>query len=344
MVDWLRIEETRGWHRGLDGRSLKLDLRRRLSPAVNGVRLLLQPEPSAEGYYRDLRWWKSELPPCRLVWVGDLVAARSGGAHLPALEALVELTKRGGAPFKTVTLPISLLPNATVARVLRESTASPPRSIYSNRPYAGPGPPVRFPRDQWRIELWLDRSGTVVVTAEEIPALAIATLAGYPPFQSAPCCVVADRRARRVVVVPCWEILRFYYAQTSVVRNEVFGFPSWGPETARSLLGWFDGHVFCAGRRRKVRRRGRWHGDYAARQLAAIGHDAAVAFMLTGRAQIRAMPPFRGSTRLLAVGVEAQLGEFAALFVQQILESEPWSGGPGVIRWKKEPWSPRPPG
>ena len=216
---------------------------------------------------------------------------------------------------------------------------SPSRSIPTNRPSAGPGPPVRFPRDQWRIELWLDRFGTVVVTAAEIPAIAIATLAGYPPFQSAPCCVVADRRARRVVVVPCWEILRFYYAQSPAVRNAVFGFPTWGPDTARALLDWFDGHVFCGGRRRNVRRRERWHGGYAARQLAAIGRDAAVAFMLTGRAQIRAIPPFSGSTRLLAVGVEAQLGEFAALFVQQILESEPWQNAPGVIRWKKE--SPR---
>jgi len=29
VVDWDRITETRGWHRGLDGRLLRLDLRRR---------------------------------------------------------------------------------------------------------------------------------------------------------------------------------------------------------------------------------------------------------------------------------------------------------------------------
>jgi hypothetical protein len=117
------------------------------------------------------------------------------------------------------------------------------------------------------------------------------------------------------------------------LRQTVFGCPLWDPHTLRDVLSFFDGHVFCSGPRRRVVRRSIWHGAYAAKQLAAIGRDAVVAYASTGRAQLRALPPFEGATRLAAVGVPAQLGEFAALFVQQILTSVPGPGKPGVIRW-----------
>ena len=66
------------------------------------------------------------------------------------------------------------------------------------------------------------------------------------------------------------------------------------------------------------------------------------AYAQRGRAHIRALPPFRGAARLLAVAVLAQLGDFAALFVRQIVTSVPGEGAPGVIRWKKERLGDRP--
>ncbi len=39
----------------------------------------------------------------------------------------------------------------------------------------------------------------------------------------------------------------------------------------------------------------------------------------------------------MAVGIPLQLGEFAVLFIQQIVESVPGEGDRGVIRWKKIP-------
>jgi hypothetical protein len=60
---------------------------------------------------------------------------------------------------------------------------------------------------------------------------------------------------------------------------------------------------------------------YAGERLVAIGRDTVVGYAVTGRAHIRALPPFRGSARLLAVAVPAQLGAYAA----------------GVIRWTPAP-------
>jgi hypothetical protein len=89
----------------------------------------------------------------------------------------------------------------------------------------------------------------VTVTAEEIPALAIATLRGHPRFASSPLCVVADRSASRLVVVPAWEIFRFYYAQSERLTWSAFA-PAWGLSTLGDLLEGFDGHRFQPDRRR----------------------------------------------------------------------------------------------
>ena len=69
----------------------------------------------------------------------------------------------------------------------------------------------------------------------------------------------------------------------------------------------------------------------------AVGRDTVVGYALTGRAHIRALPPFRGAAQLLAVAVEAQLGEYTALFVQNIVGSAPGEADPGVIRWTPAP-------
>jgi hypothetical protein len=76
---------------------------------------------------------------------------------------------------------------------------------------------------------------------------------------------------------------------------------------------------------------------YAGQRLVAVGRDTVVGYALTGRAHIRALPPFRGAAQLLAVAVGAQLGEYAALFVQHIVGSGPGEGDPAVIRWARAP-------
>jgi hypothetical protein len=67
-----------------------------------------------------------------------------------------------------------------------------------------------FAADRWQIDRWFGSPDMVVVTAAEVPALAIATVAGHPRFASSPLCVVADRAAKRLVVIPGWEIFRSY--------------------------------------------------------------------------------------------------------------------------------------
>jgi hypothetical protein len=316
-------------------------LRRELSSPKEGVRLLLRPElaPEVDHLERLERWLpSSKLPPCRLVWIGDLVDW-DGWLHVAALVGRLVSHEEA---FKAVLLAVKWLGNASVARLLSELPeygSSEPSGMYGE-----PGPNPHFAEDQWRIDLWFGPPDMVTVTAEEIPALAIATLGGHPRFASSPLCVVADRSALRLVVVPAWEIFRFYYAQSERVTWSAFAFPTWGPSTLGNLLEGFDGHRFAPDRRRSS-----WPAvpgevvpstgplGYAAERLVAIGRDTVVSYARTGRAHIRALPPFRGAARLLAVAVLAQLGEFAALFVQQILTSVPGEGAPGVILWKKEP-------
>jgi hypothetical protein len=225
-VDWERISETRGWHRGLDGRSLGLDLRRRLSAPPDGVHLLLDPNSTTPQSYRDMRWKKSELPPCRLVWVGDLIESSAHGS--PDFEALVTLIGPGAAAgeFTAVRLPSRVFPFANVARLLRER---------SDGEYAGPGPEVHFAANRWQIDLWFDRRELVITTVAERAPLAITTLAPYPRFAHTPSCVVVDRRARWVVVLPCWEIFRYYYAQARAPSDGLWLPPLGPPHATRRL-------------------------------------------------------------------------------------------------------------
>jgi hypothetical protein len=238
------------------------------------------------------------------------------------VEALVEpLTESGEeVPFEVFPLPLTALRFLTVARVLAA--------------YGGQAPPPYLLAGEWSVDLWICHSETVIVTTAEFPALAIATLALHPRFATAPLCVMADRRAGLLLIVPCWEIFRFYYAYAYPVARLVFQFPLWTPEMLGRMLKRFDGHVF-----RSACERNTWSPrvatGYAESCLKAIGRDAVVAYAQMGRAQIRAVPPFLGSAWLRCIGVPVQLGKFEALFVQQILGSEPQYGEPGVIRWEQ---------
>ena len=143
-------------------------------------------------------------------------------------------------------------------------------------------------------------------------------------------------------MIPSWEIFRYYYARSERVAWATFGFPLWSAATLGDLLEGFDGHEFADRRRwsppapeEAVRTSEPWR--YAGERLVAIGRDTVVGYAVTGRAHIRALPPFRGSARLLAVAVAAQLGAYTALFVQNIVDSGPEQGEPGVIRWTPAP-------
>jgi hypothetical protein len=307
---------------GTDARSLRTDLQRKLAPPADGLHLDLCPDPA----YRSLNTWGRKLafPPCRLIWIGDVLAAPDD-SHSMYVEALVDpLTESGEElpeelPFEVFPLPLTALRFLTVARVL---------AAYGGQQ----APPPYLLKGEWSVDLWISCPETVIVTTAEFPALAIATLALYPRFATVPLCVMADRRAGLLLIVPCWEIFRFYYAYAFLVARRVFEFPMWTPEMLGRMLKHFDGHLFrwpCS----RAAGSSRVATGYAELQLKTIGRDAVVAYAQMGRAQIRAVPPFLGSAWLRCIGVPVRLGEFEALFVQQILGSEPQYGEPGVIRW-----------
>lgn len=306
-----------------------MDLQRKLAAPTDGLHLELRPDPA----YRSLDIWRRRfvLPPCRLVWIGDVLAAPDGSRAM-YVEVLVErLTEPGTeGPFEVLLLPLTVLRFLTVARVLEELHPAQDQNFLST--YGGPNPPPSLVEGEWSVDLWISCSETVIVTSTEFPALAITTLALHPRFATAPLCVMADRRAGFLVIVPCWEIFRFYYAYAFRVARLIFQFSMWMPGMLGRMLKHFDGHVFRAGCERRA-----WSPrvatGYAESQLKAIGRDAVVAYAQMGRAQIRAVPPFLGSAWLRCIGVPVRLGEFEALFVQQILGSEPQFGEPRVIRW-----------
>ena len=150
-------------------RSLKALLRRELAPPKDDVRLLLRPEATPENRYLEhLQGRDSKLPPCRVVWIGDL--KDWGGLYVAVLveRPVSEET------FATTWLPLGSLRNGSVGRVLSERQID----YESSGSYANAGPSPKFAADRWQIDLWFGAPDTITVTAAEVPALAIATLAG----------------------------------------------------------------------------------------------------------------------------------------------------------------------
>ena len=116
-------------------------------------------------------------------------------------------------------------------------------------------------------------------------------------------CVISDPSTGKLVLIPCWEIFRFYYGQMPAVARLVLEFPRWTEETLERLLGFFDGHRF-----KNSVARPSVPGLPAATQLRAIGRDAAVSYARRGRVQIRAVPPFAGPATLEVVGHPTMVG------------------------------------
>jgi hypothetical protein len=206
-TDVERVLETLHWKKTDDARSLRTDLCRKLNAPGEEIRLMLRPD-GQDG--RPLRYdvWhaRTDLPVCRLVWVGDIVASPFR-SRVPALEVLVEPGMSLGAigAFQQLIVPITALRLLSIARVLKDSQ---PCEIRAKSHYGEPGPRIYFAAHMWDISCWVDRAQTAVMLPEEIPALRLATLTAHPHFANTPLCIFADRPARRLLIVPCWEILR----------------------------------------------------------------------------------------------------------------------------------------
>ncbi len=290
------------------------------------VALRLDPDPEQRNLYGGWRR-KIELPACRLVWVGDPVPAPGPwpGWHVEVL--VTPLTSPSAPKPQVLTLPMSVLGLLTVGRVLEDPSREKPA-----HGFGGPGPQLSFLGSEWIVELSFGSPQTSIASAAAM-GLNVSPLTAH--FADSPLCVVSDPSTGKLVLIPCWEIFRFYYAQMPAVARLVLEFPRWTEETIERLLGFFDGHCF-----RNAVARPSVLGLGAATQLRGIGRDAAVSYARRGRVQIRAVPPFAGPTTLEVVGHPTMVGDHEALFVQQILESRALSEGQPGIRWWSEPVEP----
>jgi hypothetical protein len=300
-------------------------------------RMLAAPKETAAAAFPDAhahayiglkaRKHSDDLSPHRLAWIGAVLRspARSPTPYVEALVAPLE----GGepAPMRIKALPIKTLTTLNVARrwTWKKRLRRKPKRL--------PVPPSKK-RDapkEWTLYLWFGSPDMCVASVDDVPALAIATPPEEQSLARSAFCVVLDRSARRVAIIPCWEIFRYYYAWSEQAAAAVFQFPRWRPGTTAELLVRFDGHRF---RRRRVSRR--WARDdaaYATAQLHAIGRDASVSYARTGRAEIRALPPFVGPVRIGCAGIPLHFGRFSGLLVRRILRSLPRCDADRSLRW-----------
>jgi len=289
------------------------------------VRLRLDPDAEALNGERG-RWRrKIDLPPCRLVWIGA-VTESPDNLPTPHIEALVRpLTATPGVlgPPEVSTLPITTLPLLSVGRVLKKPGAA-------DEDRGGPSLEQRFLGSEWSVDLSFEPSQTSVKTAAEL-GLIIETLADQPRFADPPLCIVTDEARGRLVGIPCWEIVRVYYAWAPLAARLLFQFPRWRAGTLEHLLLSFEGHRFTGPAR--GRRTVGESAAYAALQLQRIGREAAVSYASAGRAQIRAVPPFVGAATLRCVAMPFTIDGYDGLFVQQIIASQPAPDAKAGIEW-----------
>ena len=140
--------------------------------------LRLRLDPDGQPFIQNESWWrqKPEVPPCRLVWVGNLVPS-SGRHSTPHVEALVQLFSSSPGEFSVIQLPAVTLPLLSVGRVLK---AKPGHAEPRQSPRDGPAYERRFLGNEWSIDVWFGTGADCITTAAELPALAICHL-GRPP-------------------------------------------------------------------------------------------------------------------------------------------------------------------
>jgi hypothetical protein len=235
------------------------------------------------------------------------------------------------AEFEVVSVPIKALPPLTLGRILNEEALHP----WERRSgLEDPGSQQRFLYNEWSIDLCWAAGETRLHTASDL-GLEIRPLPER--FADASLCVNVDPVLGRLVVIPCWEVFRYYYAGSPLAAQWIFEFPRWKEETLERLLGRFDGHVF----RRNIS--GLYEGpkETAARELRAIGLDAAASYVRSGRVQIWATPPFIGPATLEVIGLPLVVQGSETVFVQEIINSRPRKDAEPGTRWWPEPVPPR---
>jgi len=270
-----------------------------------------------------------DFPSQRLVWVGAVLRSpvRSATPHIEAL--LAPPASCDPSAMHVASLPIATLTALNAVRGQKKMPSRKPKPHWVRSDV--PRLEKRAAPKQWTLYAWFGSPDTCIVTSGEIPTLEVAMPVTERCPAHAPFCVLFDRASHRVVIFPCWEIFRFYYAWSERVATSIFQFPRWGQQMPADLLAWFDGHRFRRGRVRK-----RWVRDdagYALAQLRAIGLDASVSYVRTGRAEIRAVPPFVGPVRIMCAGMPVRFGGLKGLVVRRIFHSLPRCDGNRSLRW-----------
>jgi hypothetical protein len=143
------------------------------------LRLYADPELSLTCRSRWRR--KVSLPPCRLVWVGDVVGPPAA-SHGRCVVALVTPFSTSSSPpaLCVVPLSISTLGVLTAGRVLKGEPADE-----QPVPHEEPASEQRFPGSEWSIELWFGSSETSSIAS--LDALELTAR-----YSTSPLCVSAD--------------------------------------------------------------------------------------------------------------------------------------------------------
>src|SRR2546423_9764828 len=114
--------------------------------------LRLDPNPEERKGWRRLNWrCEIDAPPCRLVWIGDVIRAPASSS-VTHVEALVQpLVLEEAGELLVVQVPITALALLSVGRVLKDELPNP-RAKPS--PYGYPGFQFRFLYNEWSVDLW----------------------------------------------------------------------------------------------------------------------------------------------------------------------------------------------
>jgi len=318
-----RLQDTPKPQTPFENAALARRLRQKLHASAENLGLVLTP-------YSPRPYVPQSDREYRLIWTGSMV--QSPDAHpTPHIELLV--APAAHLPLSkemfVVTRPITDLTVMSVGRVLPEADPETEPRLGKSTYDEG-----YFPGHEWCVDVSFGVSNTCLVSAREIPALRISPVAGKRRFADTPLCLVVDERSGRLLIFPCWELFRFYYAYVRTVAAMVFQFPAWRAQTVDTeLLRWFDGHRF--GSDRFADEAGLLDRRYAGVVLETIGRDAGVSYARTGRMWIRAVPPFLGPARIWCVGSVAKVGCFEALLVQHIMDSRRRGVPVSALRWRR---------
>jgi hypothetical protein len=186
-------------------KALVAELRRKLAaPNLESPPLLDARSPAYIGLTP--RKHVDDLTPHRVAWIGSVLPSPTR-RPTPYIEALVApLDGDESSAMRVKALPIRAL---TALNRLRGR-----KKIYALELDEPPPPPLekRDAPKEWTLYAWFGGSDTCVATIDEVPALSIALPPEEESLAGSAFCILFDRPARRIAIIPCWEIFRYYYA------------------------------------------------------------------------------------------------------------------------------------